>query len=369
MRIRNAKNLLSFIKCLIFLIMNKNLLFYTLVFFSYSLDAQIVGGNNVYEFLNLSPSARVTALGGNLITVRDDDVSLAYANPALLNPLMDNQIAFNQSFDLADISHGYVAYGKYIKKWDATVHGGIQYISFGTFDQTDVIGNVIGTFKANEYAITFGAGKTLYEHLSVGANVKLITSQFESYNSLGIAGDFAVLFHDTVHMLNVTILFKNVGTQITTFTPGNNEPLPFEIQVGVSKKLPHLPFRFSIIYNNLQRWNVLFNDPNLQQNTFFFGEAPPVNNNDFLDNLVRHFVFNGEFLFGKKENFRVRAGYSQIRRKELEVRNIRSLTGFSFGFGMKVKRFRFDFGHSFTHTAGGPSHFSVSTNLKEFKRR
>jgi hypothetical protein len=332
------------------------------------LSAQVVGGDNVYEFLNLSPSARVTGLGGNLITVRDDDVNLAFANPSLLNPSMHGQIAFNHNFHLAGIGNGYAAYGHYFDKWNATLHGGIQYVSYGKFDRTDVLGNLSGEFKASEYAFTVGIGKELYERLSVGANLKLVTSQFEEYNSLGVLGDVAAVFHDTSNSLNITLLLKNIGTQLTTYTAGNREPLPFEMQAGISKRLRYLPFRFSIVYRYLDRWNILYDNPDSEEDTFFFGEESSGNDNTFLDNLARHFIFSGEFLLGKKDNFRMRLGYNHLMRKELSVRNLRSLAGFSMGLGLKINRFRIDYGRSFYHLGGGQNHLSISTSLKEFAK-
>ena len=331
------------------------------------LNAQVVGGNNVYEFLNLSPSARITALGGNLITVRDDDVNLAFANPASLNPEMHQQLAFNHNFQVADIGGGYAAYGHFVKKWNTTLHGGIQYLSYGKFDATDETGQVTGEFKAAEYAITLGAGRELYERVSVGANLKFITSQFESYNSVGIAGDLAAMFHDTARQFNISLVFRNIGTQLTTYTGGNREPLPFEMQAGLSKRLNYLPFRFSIIYRYLDRWNITYDDPNSQEDIFFFGDNTATSNNSFLDNFARHFIFNGEFLFGKKDNFRLRLGYNHLQRKELSVKNLRSMAGFSLGAGFKINRFRVEYGRSFVHLGAGLNHFSISTNIKEFK--
>ncbi len=338
-------------------------------FLSQNMLAQVVGGDNVFEFLNLSPSARVTALGGNLITVRDDDVSLAYANPSLLNPSMSGQISFGNNFYLSDINYGYASYGHYAKKWDLTWHGGIQYISYGDFQATDEVGNVTGQFNAGEYAFTVGAGKELYERLSVGANVKFITSNFESYNSTGVTADLAAIFHDTSRQVNVTFLMKNIGTQLGTYTDGNREPLPFEIQLGISKRLKHLPFRFSVIYRYLDKWNILYDDPNSEEDLFFFGGDQPASSKNTLDNFARHFIVNGEFLFGRKDNFRIRFGYNHLSRKELSVRNLRSLAGFSFGLGMKINRFRIDFGRGVTQLGAGQTHLSISTNLKEFTKK
>lgn len=325
-----------------------------------------IGGDNVYEFLNFAPSARITALGEHLITVRDDDVTLAYANPSALNAAMHSKLSFNHNFHLSGIQHSYFGYGHYLEKANLTMHGGVQFINYGEFDAADIFGNRAGTFRASEYAITLGASRELYERLSVGANVKFIGSQFEAYNSLGITADVAGMYHDTSKQVILTLLFRNIGTQIRTYAPDNPEELPFEVQAGISKRLTYLPFRFSIIYRYLNRWNILYDDPNRGDSSIFLETTSDNPTQERLDNLFRHFVFSGEFLFGKADNFRLRFAYNHLRRQELSVNNFRSLAGFSVGVGFKVKRFRVDFGQGFYHLAGGMQHFSISTNLSEF---
>ena len=349
--------------------MNKILLSLSLLMLCITVNAQINGGDSVYEFLNLPASSRITALGGNLITVRDDDIALGFGNPAALNPTMNGALSFQHSFLFEGIGHGYVAYGQYFKNWDVTGQIGFQYINYGDFDETNEIGEVIGTFDAGEVAINIGASKELYERLSVGANLKFISSSLESYNSTGLLGDLAFMFHDTASRLNITLLAKNIGGQLSTYTEGNQEPLPFEMQIGVSKRLRYLPFRLSVIYHNLQRWNILYDDPNQQDDGLFFNQDQSTGGNDFFDNLFRHMIFSGEFLFGKRENFRLRVGYNHLRKKELSVRNIRSLTGFSFGLGLKINRFRLDYGQSIHHLAGRVNHLGISTKFSEFKKK
>ena len=349
--------------------MNKILLSILMVSTWLSADCQINGGDHIYEFLNLSSWARVTGLGGNLIAVRDDDVALAYANPSLLNPSMGGALTFQHSFLFDGIAHGYVGFGHYFKDNDWTGQVGIQYLNYRDFAETDEIGNVIGSFDAGETAITFGAGKELYERISVGANVKVISSSFENYGSWGLVGDLAVTFHDTASRLNVTLVAKNIGTQLSTYTDGNREPIPFEMQLGVSKRLRYLPFRVSVVYHNLQKWNLLYDDPNTSDQGIFFDANASNGGNDFFDNLFRHIIFGGEFLFGKRDNFRVRLGYNHLKKKELSVKSIRSLTGFSFGVGFKINRFRLDYGQSFHHLGGRLNHIGISTNFADFKKK
>ncbi len=353
--------------------MKRSLLYPLLLsFFLFSVEAegQINGGDNVFEMLNLSTSARITALGGNLITVMDDDVNLAYANPALLNPEMHQSITFNHNFHLSSVNNGYAAYAHHFSSLQTTFHAGVQYVGYGEFQQTDELGQVLGTFKANDYAVVLGAGRQVDERLHLGANLKFLTSQLESYNSLGIAADVAAAYRDTAGLFLATLVFRNIGTQLTTFSEDNREPLPFEIQLGISKRLRYLPFRFSVIYRYLDRWNVTYDDPNTREVEFLFGEASAEQSDGevFIDNFFRHFVFNGEFLFGKQDNFRLRLGYNHLLRKELSVGNFSSLAGFSFGAGIKVKQFRIAYGHQVHHIAGGLNHLSISTNLREFRR-
>lgn len=350
--------------------MNKLLLLLFFVSLSGMLLAQPIGGENVYEFLTFSPSARTTALGGDLVSVSDDDVVLAALNPGSLNPSMHNQMSFNHNLYVADINMGYAAYGFHAKKIATTFHAGMQYISYGTFDAADEFGQRIGTFKASEYAFSIGAGRQLYEKLSVGANLKFITSQLEDYNSFGIASDLGAYYQDTASLFSVGIVLKNMGAQLTTYAD-EQESIPFDIQIGISKRLRYLPFRVSVTYHNLHQWNILYDDPNAEQSSIFLGEFQPQTENKFgvfVDNLFRHMIFSGEFLLGKKENLRLRLAYSHFQRQELTVENFRSLAGFSMGLGIKVNRFRIEYGRAFNHLAGGMNHFSISTNIKEFRR-
>ena len=351
--------------------MIKKLLF--LIFISHFSLASFsqIGGQNTCDFMSLPSSSRISAMGGDLISVVDEDINLAYANPSLLNAKMHQQLSFNQAFHVAGIKFGYAGYGHHVSKWNTTFHGGIQYTNYGEMDATDVTGLVTGTFKAKEFAITAGAAYQFQERLRVGANIKLLTSRFENYSSTGISSDVAVTYEDTSKLLIVSILAKNIGTQLTTYTENNREALPFEMQIGISKRLRHLPFQVSLTYRYFDQWNILYDDPNGEEEILFLGESPEETTKAsiLLDNLFRHFVFGGEFLLGKSENLRIRFGYSHLRQKEMSITNYRSLSGFSFGFGFKVKRFRLDYGRASFHLGKAVHHIGVSSLLGPFKKR
>jgi len=333
-----------------------------------TLTAQ-VGGLFTYEFLNFAHSARVGALGGTHIAIMDDDINLAATNPALLNPEMHQQLSFSHAFHPADINYGYVAGGMHHDRLNTTFHLGVRYVNYGDFDLTNVQGITEGTFKAAEYGVTLGAGAQLAERIRGGVNLRFISSQLETYASIGLAADASLLYQDTAKNFTFTFVARNMGYQLSTYRDGNNEPLPFELQLGISKRLRYLPFQFSIIYRYLDRWNVLYDDPNSEEDVLFLGDIDTERSASSLwfDNFARHFVLNGELFIGAKDNFRLRLGYSHLLRKEMILSEYRSLAGFTFGLGLKINRFRLDYGRTTFHLAGGANQLSISTNIREFK--
>ncbi|MBL7825632.1 MAG: type IX secretion system protein PorQ [Saprospiraceae bacterium] len=356
------------------LFMSKLLRFYVLSTafvlgaFAPNAQAQITGGRHVFEFLSLPVSARVTALGGAQAAVRDDDPVFAAANPAALNPLMHGRLTFNHNFFLSDIQHGYVAYAHHLEKIGFTVQGGLQYIKYGEMQRADEFGNLQGNFKAGESAFTLGAARALTDQLSVGLNLRLGVSTLDVYQASALLADAGVMYADTAKRFTVGLVVRNAGAQMATYND-LREPLPLDVQLAFTKRLKHLPFRFGVVAHHLHEWDIRYDDPNLQdEEVLFFGEEQPQENKAgvAIDNFFRHLIFNGEFLLGKNESFRLRFGYNHLRKRELTVRNYRSLAGFSGGIGVKIKRFRVDFGYASYHLAGGVAHLGVGTNLRDF---
>jgi len=331
-------------------------------------QAQILGGRHVFSFLELPQSARVAGLGGGQIAVRDDDPVFAAQNPAALNPSMSGHVAFNHNFFLGGIQHGYVSYAHFVKKGGFTMRGSVQYLNYGEMKRADQFGDMQGTFKAGETAWTLGAARPLSEQFTLGLNVRMAFSRLDLYRSSALLADAGLMYVDTASRFSAGLVVRNAGTQISTYAD-NREDLPFDIQLGISKRLEHLPFRFGILAHHLHQWNIRYRDPSLNQDEvlLFGGEQPPESKaTAAIDNFFRHLIFNGEFLLGKNEGFRVRFGYNHLLKRELSVRNYRSLAGFSGGLGIKIKRFRVDFGYGAYHLAGGVAHLGIGTNLREF---
>lgn len=330
-----------------------------------SLFAQI-GGSSTYRFLNLPNSPRVAALGGNFVAISDNDLASGLGNPSLINEEMHNSLSLNFVDYFADINYGFASYSRTFEK-AGSFAASMQYLNYGKFtyaDETGILDENAGEFTGNELAFVLGWGRRLDSLFSIGANVKAISSTLESYNSFGMAVDVAGTYYARSGF-TASLIARNIGRQLTTYTPGNVEPLPFEIQFGLSKKLSHLPFRYSVLLTNLQKWDLTYVDPAENVVDPFTNEVKTKSKvGEFTDKAFRHIVFGGEFV--PTRNFSFRIGYNYQRRQEMKVESKRSTVGFSWGFGFRVSKFNFSYARAAYHLAGSPNFLSIAFNLGDF---
>ena len=323
-----------------------------------------IGGRHVYDFLTLSPSARIVALGGVNISTLDNDINLAAQNPGLLNDSMHKHVSLTWSNYLTDIKYGYAAYAHHFEKL-GTFHAGVQFLNYGTLQGADVFGNLTNEFSAGEYAVYLGAARA-WKRFSYGANLKFISSTLgPGFNSAGIAMDIGGSYYSKSRLFSAGVVAKNIGTQLSTYVgSASREPLPFEIQAGISNKLKYMPLRFSLTASNLDQLDLIYQDPNAEPQFDLAGNEIPVKNQT-IDGIFRHFVFSTEFLLGR--SLRLRAGYNHLRRQELSSETRGGLTGFSMGIGIRVKKIIFDYGFSSygVNSRFQAHQFSLAYNLQK----
>ena len=324
-----------------------------------------LGGSRTYMFMQLPPSARVAALGSGMLPMVDDDVNLAMMNPGALNPQMSNQLAFNTALYFSNINFGYFGYARHSVKWNTTLAGGLQYISYGWMDRTDPNGTDLGRFKPGESALYLSASRQ-YRQFRYGATLKFITSSFEEYSSIGLAIDVGGTYVDSTGRFMAAVVVRHLGTQLTAYTPGNREPLPLDIQIGIMRQPEHLPFRLFLVFHNLQRPDIRYDDPSIQPDRTFFGiDTTDQREKTYLaDRIARHIIIGGEMMLGT--SLRLRIGYNHMRRQEMRIPTRSGMAGFSFGAGINISKFRVDYSLANYHVAGSSHQFSITTNLSSF---
>jgi hypothetical protein len=330
----------------------KSAYIFLLSFITTSLFSQ-TGGDNVYEFLNLTQSGLVASLGGANVSICNGDLNLAYHNPALLSSEMDKSLAINYVNYFAGINYGMTMYSRTIPPI-GNFAAGLTYLNYGSFKETDESGNITGTFSAAEYAFSFIYSRNIDSLFSVGATLKPILSHLEKYTSFGVAIDVGAAYHSRNNLFSAGIVIKNAGLQITSYAGEAHEKLPFEIQAGLSEKLAHAPFRFSITLKHLEKFDLIYNYKSTTGNT---AGTQSSKKSDIAENIMRHIVIGTELIPSK--NFYVSAGYNYQRRKELQIDSRVSTVGFSWGFGINTSFLCIGFGHATFHLAGASNNLSL----------
>ena len=335
-------------------------LFLTLLLIGYPFGLLFsqIGGEGVYRFLDLTNSAKVAALGGTQIAFTDNDLDLTFYNPSLLSDSMRNQLSINYVSYIAGIGVGYAAFAPNLRGPNAFAVG-IHYVNYGTFDGASENGQLTGSFGAAEYALNLFYSRIITPQLRGGINLKPIFSSFESYNSFGLAADLGITYTAKDGLSATSLVLKNLGSQITTYYEnGDRENLPWDLQLGFSKKLAHAPLRLFVTANHLNKWNLSYlRRPGDESQAIEPSEG-------FTSLLMRHFIFGAEIL--PEQHVTLRFGYNYQRQKELSVADRPGLVGFSAGVGVKIAKVSINYGIASYHLAATVHYFSLAANLSQF---
>ena len=338
------KKVLTFFLCLMF------------IFPAYSQT----GGDNVYEFLNLTHSGLVSSLGGTNVSLPGNNLNLAYHNPALLNPGMNKSLALNYVNYFAGINYGLAMYSRSFAG-TGNFAAGLTYLNYGSFTESDASGIITGSFNAAEYALSLIYSREIDSLFSIGINIKPVLSQLEKYTSFGFAIDLGASWHNKSNLFSAGLVIRNAGYQVTTYAGEAHQKLPFEIQAGISQKLAHAPFRFSLTLRHLEKFDLTY-----QYNVTSASETIKVSSG-FLENAMRHAILGVELIPHK--NFYFSAGYNYQRRRELEIESKVSTVGFSWGFGINTSFLNIEFGRATYHLAGSSTNVSLILKTDKFYKR
>ena len=313
-----------------------------------ALKAQ-TGGDNIYEFLNLTHSGLVSSLGGSNVSLNISNLNLSYHNPALLTSEMDKSLALNYVNYFAGINYGLVMYSRSFPG-TGNFATGLTYLNYGSFTEADASGNITGSFRASEYALSLIYSRRIDSLFTVGINFKPVLSHLEKYTSFGFAFDLGAGYHSRSDLFSAGLVIRNLGLEVTTYAGEKRQKLPFEIQAGLSQKLAHAPFRFSLTLRHLEKFDLTYqySDTTLSDNY--------LKSSEFLENIMRHAIVGIELI--PHRNFYLSAGYNYQRRRELQIDSKIATAGFSWGFGINTNWLNIEFGRATYHLAGSSNHIS-----------
>lgn len=316
-------------------------------------------GKYAFSFLDNPYAAHTAALGGINAALATDGINGAMANPALLTEETDNQLAIDYTNYLYDTNSGSVAYGKTIK--GNLLGVSMQYLSYGDFEGKDEYNQSTGDFSAKDMALNLLYAKQLDKHWQAGVNFKPLFSAYESYSSFGLAADIGFAYINKEKNLYGGLVFANIGQQITAFYD-EIKPLPFNVVFSISKKFEHAPIRINFTAHHLNVWDLNYYD-NITTTTLT-GEEETTEISK-IDMLFRHTIFGIDLVPSK--NIYGSISYNHRRMRELDLADVKTWSGVSFGGGLKLKAFDFSFAACQYQKGIWTYHFSLMTNLNAFK--
>ena len=317
------------------------------------LSAQIKGaGSGVFHFLNLPASSRLNALGGENVSISDDDISMAFINPALLTAHTDKVLQLNYAYYLAGTMFGSAMYGHNYR--DNYFGAAVHYLDYGKMSYADENGNLLGTtFTAKDICVNLMYARQLGPLFRVGATLKPIFSVYEQYTSFAMGADIGGHFQTADSTFQMGLALRNVGWQLKSFYEEDfgqhTEMLPLNLELGLSYRLAHAPLRFSLTAHNLQCWDI----------------APAGEEVKWYDMLFRHTIWAVDIV-PKNNKFYLTFSYNHRRQAEMNLTDVRSLAGFAFGAGIKIYKFRLGFAMSQYTKSNFTYQVSLSTDINSF---
>lgn len=325
--------------------------------------AQVLGGKNVFSFLDLPVSPQISALGGMNVSMQEQDIAMSALNPALLRETMHQHLQVNYTAYFSDVQYAHCLFGYHLDRLHTTLAGSVQYINYGNVTQTDAAGNIQGTFRPRDIAWQLTASRQYLERWHYGVSIQFIQSGYQQYNASGLAVHFGLTYQDTAHRWQAGLVARNMGAQLKTYTAGNQEPLPFDLQVGISKKLNQAPLELSATLHQIYQFDVRYADPDFQEGTVI-SDGDTVTTGNTADKIFRHFVLAAKWEIGRY--LQVTTSYNHLRRQELGLSRQKGLSGFSAGVGVITRKLQIRYARSWYQRSEALNQLGLNVPLKEW---
>lgn len=290
-----------------------------------------------YNFLRLPVSAHVAALGGENVTIVDDDPQTMFSNPALIVGATSRSVSLGYMKYMSECNYANAAYNVVVDdKWH--IGAGVQYMGYGSMKMTDMNNTDLGTFNATDLAVSGVLGYQLTEHLVGGISAKFIYGNISYYTSLAVAADLGLNYYLPETDWSFGLVLKNLGGQVQSYDE-EFEKLPFDVQLGVTKRLVGSPFRISATLVDLNHLNY---------------------------KVKNHLCVGLDAIFSPQ--FYLSAGYNFRRAAEMGIINEEGLTsshgaGLSLGAGINIQRMMINVAYAKYHVSASTLVASLTFRL------
>ena len=284
------------------------------------------------DILNKPLTPRAAALGNAVVALPDDPNSI-FINPAAISSIVVddssrmNDVSLSYSHYVLDLNEGAAVYEHPVPEgvlFAGNFAAGVQYFSGGQSIEANSVGQQLGNFNTGDVAFELAYSSTASNGLHYGVGAKIVSSglvtgsSVQDYSASWLAADLGLYYAWEQERMTFGLSALNLGTELGTYA-GVRETVAPNVQFGASIRPQHLPLLFLLSFQNLTR--------DREGHGLFYA---------FDD-----FSVGGEFTLGKV--VRLRFGYQNELRHELNVPTGNGFGGFSGGLGLHIKRYDIDF--------------------------
>jgi hypothetical protein len=302
----------------------------------FSLMARAQEEQEVYSFLRLPVSAHAAALGGDNISISDDDPTLIFHNPALIANVTDKSLNLNY---MSYMEGTKTASASFVKAAGERGSWGVsgQYMDYGDMKETTAENIHTGDFKARDIAVAGSFAYLLGKNFSGGITARFISSTIGQFSSAAVSFDLGANYYNEEKGLSVSAVAKNLGGQIKAYDD-DFERIPLDLQVGVTKRLIGSPLRLSATLSRLNNWNQGF---------------------------IKHLAVGADLLLA--DHLYLAAGYNFRRASEMKISDGESESnhgaGLSLGGGIMLQRFKLQVSYAKYHVSASSLLVNVTYSL------
>lgn len=207
------------------------------------LAGRVPGATNGFAFLQIQPDSRVAATAGSSLAGASG-VGALMLNPAATAGQARNTAQFLWLDHIQDINYLNTSVCL-VPAAPWVVSAGFSHLGYGSMDGRDTQGQPTGEFDSSDNLVFAGVARELGPVL-VGGTLKLGWSTLDEAGAsllvcdLGLQGELGAGFRGGVSLRNAGRVLSEFGSSDT--------PLPRTVSAGVSRTLAHLPFTWSLAW-------------------------------------------------------------------------------------------------------------------------
>ena len=172
---------------------------------------------------------------------------------------------------------------------------------------------------------------------------------------MGWTADLGLYHESQSSRYRFALVARNIGSQFTTYD-NVKERIPFSLSFGISNEFQYLPLRWHLSIDNLKNGILLMLTPT--SNKLILKESWFMNSPTFL-------MSSSDTLYLALSCFQIvhsqfKISYNFLTFCRTFNSEIRSFSGLSFGFGVNLRKFIFNYSHARFSSAGNTNFLGLT---------